>query len=211
MRFGYALRQAEVRFLADASVGIFVPSCFDVELSRLELEKAVARSALPDAQRPPSAPEAKGTSTPSAARAAPRDAAPSYARSWRAASLPTGQSPADSDAQAAREAFDGAFRRLRRHDLRKPNLQTYLRWLRELGPRDILSWYVPSEPATVCAIRTQVAAVWGSKPQDVSVSVTSCDVLEALVLGACLRDMESEAERKMSRYLAQEESSDRVV
>lgn len=54
---------------------------------------------------------------------------------------------------------------LRRQGLAKPHLQTYLRCLRELDP-EVLSWYAPSAPATLCAMQMQVAAVWGSEPQD---------------------------------------------
>eukprot|EP00913_Durusdinium_trenchii_P004317 g4002.t1 len=54
MRFGYAVRQAEIRHQADGVVGTFVPLPVEAEMCRKELESLWARPAASGTATSPS-------------------------------------------------------------------------------------------------------------------------------------------------------------
>eukprot|EP00440_Ansanella_granifera_P072611 gb/GFBE01078791.1/.p1 GENE.gb/GFBE01078791.1/~~gb/GFBE01078791.1/.p1 ORF type:complete len:493 (+),score=77.54 gb/GFBE01078791.1/:1-1479(+) len=175
MRFGHALRQAEIRFEAEGAAGTFVPLPLEAELLREELEAAWAHPAVEGGMDAPEDDlEEESTSL------ARTDA---------------------SDSEAAQRSLQEVLARLSRIGEAKPGLATYLGWLGKFDP-EALSILSSPAPLLARAIRMQVDAVWGAAGKDAleTVSATPADMLEAIVLGAWLRDAAAAAEEASGRH-----------
>ncbi|CAJ1365265.1 unnamed protein product [Effrenium voratum] len=173
MRFGYAVRQAEIRYEADGSACTFVPLPVEAEMYRKELESLWLQPAVAGETRS-SEDELEEASEP-------------------------------SDSAAAHQSLQEVFRRLRRMGETRPGLATYLGWLGKFDPEALSILSTPSQ-AVAWAMRLQADAVWGeSQAEDATVTSTPADMLEAIVLGAWLHDVEAEANEACSRLESDEE------
>lgn len=186
MRFGHALRQAEVRFQAENSAGTFVPLSLEAELLREELESVW--SLQPRTSQPPS----------SSALTDSTDCDDSSS-----VSSSTMQGPLLSDAQVAQRSLEQVLSRLNYVGHAKPGLATYLGWLGKFDPEALSLLSTPS-PVVARAMLMQVAAVWGGPtrkdPESDYVATTPSDMLEAIAFGAWLRDAAIKAEDASSRH-----------
>lgn len=181
-RFGHALRQAELRFQAAGAAGTFVPLTLEAEMLREELEELWKRS-----------PPAEG---------GPAAVSSSLAR------RPLPGSVTEGDEEAARRSLQEALARLRRIGEARPGLATYLGWLGTYDP-EALSLLAKPAPAVDLAMQLQVEAVWGPQERSdeaVEVAMTPSDLVEALLLGAWLRDAWADAEECMSRHRQDEDA-----
>ncbi|CAE6927968.1 unnamed protein product [Symbiodinium natans] len=176
MRFGYAVRQAEIRFKADGAAGTFVPLPLEAEMVREELEHLWSKPAVPGE---------RGSSSGSS-------------------SCQDELTP--SDAEAAHQSLQEVFGRLRRIGETKPALATYLGWLGKFDP-EALSMLSNPTPAIAIAMKCQVDAVWGKaqKAEGATVTTTPSDMLEAILLGAWLRDCDADVRDTRSRLQAGEQ------
>lgn len=191
MRFGHALRQAETRFLADGAAGTFVPLPLEAELLREELEAAWSQSDL-DGDR--------GVATTSPATSGvPRRGAEVESLALSVAHGLKGR--CESDAEAAQRGLREVLKRLQRIGEARPGLATYLGWLGRFDPQ-ALSFLATPTPLLAQAMRMQVASVWGTSGDDVpdTVATTPSDMIEAVLLGAWLRDAAIATEEAMARH-----------
>ncbi|CAE6970630.1 unnamed protein product [Symbiodinium sp. CCMP2592] len=174
MRFGYAVRQAEIRFQVDGAAGTFVPLPLEAEMVREELEYLWTKPAVQGE---------RGSSS--------------------------GSSCEDqlSDAEAAQRSLQEVFGRLKRIGETKPALATYLGWLGKFDP-EALSMLSNPMPAIAIAMKHQADAVWGGAAQeeanDLTVTTTPSDMLEAILLGAWLHDCDADVREARSRLQARE-------
>ncbi|CAK8990336.1 unnamed protein product [Durusdinium trenchii] len=177
MRFGYAVRQAEIRHQADGVVGTFVPLPVEAEMCRKELESLWAR------------PAASGTAT-----------SPSE-------ECHAGQEPMESNsAAAAHFSLQEVFNRLKRIGEARPGLATYLGWLGKFDPEALSILSTPT-PTIAWAMKLQADAVWGTagetsgdeEGKEPTVASTPADMLEATLFGAWLHDAEANAQEVCSR------------
>lgn len=181
MRFGHALRQAEVRFQAENSAGTFVPLSLEAELLREELE-AVWSLQSPSSAAFTDASDLSNSSLDSSSAMQP---------------------PLLSDAQVAQRSLEQVLSRLNYVGDAKPGLATYLGWLGKFDPEALSLLSTPS-PVVARAMLMQVAAVWGGRtgkdPELDYVATTPSDMLEAIAFGAWLRDAAIKAEEASSRH-----------
>jgi len=172
LRFGHLLREMEIRFCLDRRAGTLVPLKFETQLLREDLEK-LWRQNLPDESGEPLATPVQ---TPSA---------------HAPASEFSGVHRPETDEAASWRGFREVLARLRRSGEGRPGLATYLGWLGRLDS-GALSLLATPPPVLARAMRMQVAAVWGVGEGDEQAfemaSVTSSDIIEAVLLGAWLGD-----------------------
>lgn len=175
MRFGYAVRQAEIRFQVDGAAGTFVPLPLEAEMVREELEYLWTKPAVQGE---------KGSSS--------------------------GSSCEDqlSDAEAAQQSLQEVFSRLKRIGETKPALATYLGWLGKFDP-EALSMLSNPTAAIAIAMKYQADSVWGAAQEanDLTVTTTPSDMLEAILLGAWLHDCDADVREARLRLQAREQGS----
>eukprot|EP00929_Paragymnodinium_shiwhaense_P012798 TRINITY_DN120696_c0_g1_i1.p1 TRINITY_DN120696_c0_g1~~TRINITY_DN120696_c0_g1_i1.p1 ORF type:complete len:548 (-),score=129.64 TRINITY_DN120696_c0_g1_i1:45-1688(-) len=170
MSFGFALRQAEVRFQADGAAGTFVPVAVETQMLREELETQWAKAAV----------EPREILSLSSLQAALDGS--------RGNDSPLGDHATCSE--AAQRSLEEVLARLRRLGEVPPEFATYLGWLGKFDPEAMALLAEPPQSVSL-AIQKQLAAVWGSDDVDdaaLKVTTTPFDMVEALVLGAWLRD-----------------------
>jgi len=185
MRFGHAVRQAEIRFLADGAAGTFVPLPLEAQLVREELEEMWLLSLPVKKKADPS------NLTEKQAGVALREAAPSNF------------APVEDDAEAAQRSLNEVLARLCRIGEARPALATYLGWLGRFDP-EALAMLADPASSVALAMQMQVTAVWGPQPgagtPDEIVATTPSDMLEALLFGVLLRDAWIEADELLDQH-----------
>jgi len=180
LRFGYAVRQAEIRYKADAAAGTIVPLALEAEMARKELEQSWARPAVQGKNQSGGHAEDDGTET------------------------------RDSDAAAARKSLQEVLCRLTRIGEAKPALATYLGWLGKFDPEALSMLSTPSPvigvamQSQVDAVWGKASKAEAVEP---TVATTPSDMLEAIVFGAWLHDCDAEAREIRERTEASEEGA----
>lgn len=190
LRFGHALRRAEARFRADRAAGTFVPLPLQAQLFREELEKSW-----------------KKTSMDEWPYAQPNDG--------KAAVVAFASARPEDDEEAAQRSLREALKRLQRLGEKRPGLATYLGWLGRFDP-EALSMLASPDPPVAAAMRLQCNAIWGEDAEDEEeeeeqelVAMAPSDLVEAVLLGAWLRDAGIAAEEAICRHQLPEENDNK--
>lgn len=189
MRFGYAVRQAEIRHQADGAVGTFVPLPVESEMCRKELESLWMRPAVSGSTQDLDAGQDAHQATLHSVGYLlheDKDEEPSL----------------ESDSAAAHRSLKEVFSRLKRMGEAKPGLATYLGWLGKFDPDALTILSTPSHIAA-WAMKLQADAIWGKADQalaDEIVASTPADMLEAILFGAWLHDAEVSAEEYLNQH-----------
>eukprot|EP00441_Pelagodinium_beii_P035609 CAMPEP_0197643550 /NCGR_PEP_ID=MMETSP1338-20131121/16824_1 /TAXON_ID=43686 ORGANISM="Pelagodinium beii, Strain RCC1491" /NCGR_SAMPLE_ID=MMETSP1338 /ASSEMBLY_ACC=CAM_ASM_000754 /LENGTH=470 /DNA_ID=CAMNT_0043216815 /DNA_START=9 /DNA_END=1421 /DNA_ORIENTATION=+ len=181
MRFGHALRQAEVRYQVDGAAGTFVPLPLEAELLREELENCWSR--------------------PAAGGHCEADVkVPSMTLAKQSAS--------DMNAD---ERLKEVTMKLKANGGTKPGLATYLGWLGKFDPEalSLLSTPCPDVAAAMQMQVDAVWGEGGSQDAEglEKVDTTPSDMIEAMLFGAWLRDAALQVEDAFSRHQQGEEQS----
>mmetsp|Transcript_30616 Transcript_30616/g.71548 ORF Transcript_30616/g.71548 Transcript_30616/m.71548 type:complete len:511 (+) Transcript_30616:69-1601(+) len=169
VRFGHALRQAERCFEAEKAAGTFMPAALELKLARKELEVLYHKS------------DSAITSSPGTKYGKPRQ--------------PSAPHQGETDAEAAHRSLEQAVRRVARMGDVQLNLATYMGWIGRYDA-EALSLLATPSPVAALAIKKQVNAIFGATTNagDVAneeVMMTPSDLIEAVLFGAWLRDVES--------------------
>jgi len=128
--------------------------------------------------------------------------------------------PPEDDEEAAQRSLREALKRLQRLGEQRPGLATYLGWLGRFDP-EALSMLASPAPPVAAAMRLQCNAIWGEDSEEDSgegededsknsevpqtVAMAPSDLVEAVLLGAWLRDAGIAAEEAICRHKRVEE------
>lgn len=195
LRFGHALRRAEARFRADHAAGTFVPLPLQAQLFREELEKSWKKNST--------------------------DEWPQGQPDIGEAAVACSSARPDDDEEAAQRSLQEALKRLQRLGEQRPGLATYLGWLGRFDP-EALSMLATPAPPVAAAMKLQCDAIWGEDSEEddgkverkgaknSEVAMAPSDLVEAVLLGAWLRDAGIAAEEAICRHkwVAEDDTQD---